>query len=235
MVSKTRMLDLVRAWDSAEVDAALAGTPGLQDVRDPRGRSWLHVCCGVELSGARKAEDSVRTAEVLLDRGFDINAPAFTEGDWLATPLWYAIGRGHNLPLAAYLLRHGSNPNYCLFAASFANDLEAIRLLVAGGADVDDPSSGGSPFLGAIRWSQFVPAEQLLKLGADVNRVDRDGMTALHCMLKKGSDKAHFAMLIAHGARGDIPDKAGVTAAEIMRRKRDPDFQRMAEQLATST
>jgi hypothetical protein len=50
-------------------------------------------------------------------------------------------------------------------------------------------------------------------------------------MLKKGSDKKYFAMLLAHGARGDIESKNGITAAEIMRKKKDPQFHAMADQL----
>jgi hypothetical protein len=46
-------------------------------------------------------------------------------------------------------------------------------------------------------------------------------MTALHYMRKKGSDARHFRMLIEHGARGDIPNGKGETAAEIMGRKRN--------------
>jgi hypothetical protein len=36
-------------------------------------------------------------------------------------------------------------------------------------------------------------------------------MTALHYMLKKSSDKKHFAMFIASGALGDVPNKSGET------------------------
>jgi ankyrin repeat protein len=134
--------------------------------------------------------------------------------------------------LAEFLLKHGSNPNYCLWAASFVENIEAIRLLVRHGANVNDPSGAEeSPFLFAIKWSHFKSAEELLKLGADVNCQDPKGMTALHCMLKKGSDKKFFAMLIAHRARGDIKNHDGITAAELMRKKRDPGFQQMADQL----
>jgi len=38
-------------------------------------------------------------------------------------------------------------------------------------------------------------------------------------------------MLIAHAARGDLRNKAGVCAAELMRKKKDVDFRKMAEQL----
>ena len=131
-----------------------------------------------------------------------------------------------------FFSKRGSNPNYCLWAASFVENIEAIRLLVRHGANVNDTSADDeSPFLFAIKWSHFKSAEELLKLGADVNSRDAKGMTALHCMLKKGSDRKFFAMLIAHGARGDIKNQDGVTAAELMRKKRDPQFQSMADQL----
>jgi uncharacterized protein len=233
VISKTKLTELVKTFRWKEVDAALAEKPELLSVRDDRGRNWLHLCCGVNPKRAKlKAEDSVKTAEVLLRRGTDINHEAFTEGEWKATPLWFAVARGENLGLAEFLLRRGSNPNYCLWAAGFVENIEAIRLLVRHGANVNDHSAvEESPLLGAIKWSHFRAAEELLKLGADVNYVDPVGMTALHYMLKKGSDKKYFAMLIAHGARGDIKNKDGVTAAEIMRKKKDPEFRAMADEL----
>jgi len=233
VISKTKLSALVKEFKWKEVDRGLAERAELLSVLDERGRNWLHVCCGVNPERAKlKPADSVKTAEVLLRRGIDINKEAFSEGEWKATPLWYAIARGENLMLAEFLLGRGSNPNYCLWAAAFVENIEAIRLLVKHGANVNDPSAvEESPFLGAIKWSHFKAAEELLKLGADVNCVDPNGMTALHYMLKKGSDKPYFAMLVAHGARGDIKNKDGVTAAELMRKKRDPEFKRMVDRL----
>ena len=233
MISKSKLTTLVKEFKWKEVDRALAERPDLLSVRDERGRNWLHVCCGVNPKRAKlKPADSVKTAEVLLRLGLDINREAFSEGDWKATPLWYAIARGENLMLAEFLLRRGSSPDYCLWAAGFVENIEAIRLLVRHGANVNDPSVvEESPFLGAIKWSHFKAAEELLKHGADVNCQDPKGMTALHYMLKKGSDKEFFAMLIAHGARGDIKNNDGVMAAELMRKKKDPQFRRMADQL----
>ncbi len=233
MVSKTRMLDSVRGLRWKEVGRGLDDSPDLVDHRDARGRNWLHVCCGVNIAKRKlPAADSVKTTDVLLKRGFDINAEAFTEGTFKATPLWYAIGRGENLELAKFLLQRGSDPNYCLWAASFNHDLAAIRLLVRSGADVDQVGPE-TPFLGAVKWSLFDAAEELLKLGADVNWQDGKKMTALHYMLKKGSDKKHFNMLVKYGARGDIGNKDGVTAHQIMMKKRDPDFRSLAAQLRT--
>ncbi len=232
MVSKARMTELVKAFAFTEVDAGLAGTPALLGYRDQRGRNWLHLCCGADVREAgRSPEASVRTADVLLGRGLDKGSVAFTEGDWKATPVWYAIGWGRNHLLAEHLLKLGANPNYSLFAAGYNRDLEAIRLLIRYGATVDEVHEGETPFLGLVGWSHFEAAEELLRHGADPNARDAKGRTALHMMLKKGSDAAHVAMLLAHGARTDIPGPDGVTAAEILRRKKDPKLRRLAERL----
>lgn len=232
MTSKTRMLELVAAFDAQAIEQALAETPALLTIRDERGRTWLHICCARKPKDTAEALASVKTADVLIAAGIDVSDVAFTEGDWHATPLWCAIGRGHNLVLAKHLLELGCDPEHCLWAAAFARDTEAIRLLVSHGAKVDAQHEDGTPFVGAIKISHFEQAEVLLELGADVDVKDSGGLTALHLMLKKGSDAAHLAMLIRHGARGDIPDPSGKTAVEIMRRKKDPAFRRMAEALA---
>ena len=235
MTSKTRLAELVRSFDAAGVAAALAESPPLLDYRDERGRNWLHLCCATDIKGdPERAAASIRTAEVLIGLGLDKDSVAFTEGAWKATAVWYAVGRGGNLPLIAHLLQLGCNPNYCLFATVWNRNLDAMRLLIRHGAVVDDPSSGGTPFLGAIEWSRFAEAEELLKHGADVNARTAKGLTALHLMLKKNSDKRHFGMLLAYGARGDIPGPDGDTAIQIMRRKRDPDVRRLADSLERS-
>lgn len=230
MASKTKLLELIKALRWKEIAQALRESPELLAFRDDRGRNWLHICCGVKVKDAQ-ASPSIKTAEVLLESGLSLDGEAFSEGDWKATPLWYAISRGENLTLAKYLLKRGCSPDHCLWAAAFRSDLDAIRLLVSSGAEVNAIAENETPFLAAIKWSHFEAAEELLKLGADPNYRDPHSMTALHYMLKKSSDKKHFAMLMRHGVRGDIGDKAGVTAIDIMRRKRDPDFRAMAEQL----
>jgi hypothetical protein len=58
-------------------------------------------------------------------------------------------------------------------------------------------------------------------------------MTALHCLLKKGSDKKYIRELLKHGARVDIANKDGLTAAAIMMKKKDPDYPRMTASLSS--
>jgi hypothetical protein len=202
--------------------------------RDEHGRNWLHVCCGAPAPDARARRNSIRTADVLLDLGIDIDEAAFTERAWRATPLWHTVARGRNLALAEHLLARGCDPNFTLWAAADNNDLDAIRLLVRHGATVDDPADTDTPFLWAVKTSHFEPARVLLELGANVDAVDREGMTALHLMLKKNTDAKWVRMVGDHGARGDIPDPNGRTAAELIERKRAPEYREILTALARS-
>ena len=112
-------------------------------------------------------------------------------------------------------------------------DRAAIRLLIRHGAEVEDGSSPGStPLLGAVAWSKFGAAEELLAAGANPDFQDAQGRTALHLMIKKASAPEHFEMFVRAGARGDLADRDGRTAAELLRRKRDPAYRAIAERLA---
>ncbi len=156
--------------------------------------------------------------------GIGIDAPAFVEGAFRATPLWYSISRGRNLPLARFLLEQGSTPEYCLWAAGFADDVEAIDLLVRHGARVDPVTEDETPFLGAIKWSRFAAAERLLHHGADVNFQSSKGVTALHLVLKKDSAPRHVAMLLRHGADPTIRSKDGKSPIDLVSRRRDKTY-----------
>jgi hypothetical protein len=232
MFSKTALLQAVKAFNWKDVDSGLEQRPDLLDHREAREKNWLHVLCSTQLRG-RKPAASLKTADVLLERGIDLQAHAFTEGTWKATPVWWCVAWGRNLALAEHLLKLGAAPHYSMFAACWNDDVPALDLLLKYGAVVDDLTSGGeTPFLGAIAWSRFGFAEALLNRGADVNARNTKGLTAFHIMLKKGSDFEHFAMLTRYGARGDLPGPDGKTAIEIMSRKKDERFHRLVNRLS---
>src|SRR5262245_14303041 len=146
MPSRTQLLTWVKDWKAKDVAAGLAEDPKLLGYRDERGRNFLHVCCGVSVKQrGRQASHSLRTADVLLEAGLGLNQEAFREGTWKATPLWYAVARGQNLALAKHLLELGSDPNHCLWAACFNDDLAAIALLLDHGADIEAVAEGETP------------------------------------------------------------------------------------------
>jgi uncharacterized protein len=232
MTSKTRLLAWASRFEWRPLEAALLAAPALAAFADERGRNLLHRCCGVNPKPRRlRAADGVKTAAVLLAAGIDVDREAFSEGSWKATPLWYAVAHGENLVLARYLLERGASPEHCLWAAAYRNDLAAIELLLDHGARIDAVAEDETPFLHAAKSDRFRAAQLLLRRGADVNFQDSRGMTALHHMLKRPRPERQFLTLIEHGARGDLPNRDGVTAAQIMSRKRSPGFRRMAEGL----
>ena len=226
-VSKTRMLAFVRALDWKAAKSALADHADLLEYRGKKGENFLHVCCGIDIAKrGLRAADSIKSADVLLDAGIDINREAFREGTWRATPLWYAIGRGKNLELAKHLLKRGATPEYCLWAAAYNDDAAAIPVLADAGAAIDPPSED-TPLLFAARWSRFAAAKALLDAGANANFQDRDGKTALHYMLKKRSDAKYVRLFLDHGASVDLPDKNGATVQMLLARSRDPRYRNL--------
>jgi ankyrin repeat protein len=228
--SKTSLLRDVKALDVDGARAALAEAPELLEVRDDRGRTWLHVVCSIDMTSRKKKDvaATVAIADVLLSLGLGIDAPAFTEGAWHATPVWYAIARGRNLELARFLLERGASPEHTLWAAAFNEDLDAIQLLAEQGATIDAVVENETPFLGAIKTSRFPSAWLLVDLGADVDFVDPKGMTALHYMLNKGSDAEHLEEIVRRGADLDIAGPSGKTAREVLGRKRDVALKALA-------
>lgn len=222
-MSKARLFRSIKALDVEAVTSLLEAHPDLLRVTDARRRNPLHFLCS--LPADPKTSGRVLTlARRLLAAGLDVNAPAFGEGAFRATPLWYAISRGRNLPLAQLLLAHGSTPENSLWAAAFAENVKAIDLLVRSGAKLDPVTEDETPFLGAIKWSRFVGAERLLRHGANVNFQNSKGLTALHLVLKKNSDRKHVEMLLRHGADPTIKSRDGKSPLDRVRNRRDKTY-----------
>ena len=234
MVSKTKMTSLVRAFNWKEVQQGLDESPDLIEFRDNKGRSFLHICCMVNIKKNKKLKpkDSIKVADLLIERGLDASEAAFHRHNWKATPLWHAISQGENLELASFLLKQGCDPEHCLWSAAFSNNAKAVELLIRQGAEIDPiyESDKTTPLLVAVKGGHFAAAESLLALGADINYQDPQQRTPLHWALKNGTAAKHIGTLLRYGARGNIPDEDGRMASEIMKRKKDPSFRKMAEQ-----
>jgi ankyrin repeat protein len=89
---------------------------------------------------------------------------------------------------------------------------------------VDPVTEDETPFLGAIKWSRFVGAERMLRHGANVNFQNSKGLTALHLVLKKNSDRKHVLMLLRHGADPTIRSRDGKSPLDLVRNRRDKTY-----------
>jgi hypothetical protein len=104
MPSKTALFETSKAY-AAAVEALLAAAPDLAQVADPKGRTALYLARSVKPSGLAIDEpNGLRTVAALLKAGTDLEVEApmdEDEGDFRATPLWYAVAWGENLPLVS--------------------------------------------------------------------------------------------------------------------------------------
>jgi len=114
-------------------------------------------------------------------------------------PLGLAVFFGHN-QVAAYLVAFGADVNsasqnaqrvYPLNSAAAANNLLAVRLLLANGAEVDSRQAGGfTPLHNAAQNGQVELVELLLQHGADPQARSSDGRTPLDFAREAGNRQA---------------------------------------------
>jgi hypothetical protein len=84
-MSKTRLFQSIKSLDVDAVSALLGSHPELARVKDERRRNALHVLCGLPYRDDT-SHRSLALARLLLDRGFDVNEPAFVEGEAPSRP-----------------------------------------------------------------------------------------------------------------------------------------------------
>lgn len=102
-------------------------------------------------------------------------------------------------------------------------NVEAIKLWIAVGIDVNDADAAGiTPLMLASK--EFSPecVAELLSQGADPSRVDNNGRTALHhaatmVMIDDSVDDI-VKMLVLAGCDGEIRDKNGQTAVDVAKK-----------------
>jgi ankyrin repeat protein len=124
-----------------------------------------------------------------------------------------------NAVIALLLLGCGVRP-YAhltpLVDAARAGDAAAVRSLLAGGADPNEPAgnNGWTPLLHAIHKQQIGSVEALLEGGADVNRPSPDRTTPL--MMAAGYGYTDIVrVLLRRGADPRIADGSGYHAVDL--------------------
>ena len=157
-------------------------------------------------------EAALQLIAALLDKGVDANARVKE----------FPPARRYMLPLGSLEWVDVTGQTAFTRAAQSA-DLEAMRLLIAKGADPRIATLNGTNALmmaAGVNWvigqtygSRWLEAVQLcLDLGFDVNAVNQMGLAAVHGAANRGSDDV-IELLASRGARLDVADKEGRTPA----------------------
>ncbi|WP_395144302.1 ankyrin repeat domain-containing protein [Armatimonas sp.] len=231
------MLAVENAHFALAVDLLKAGA----DPNDQRsGYSALHALTWVRRTNTGDGPDGdppplgsgtvsdLQFVRELVARGGDVNA-RLQHGD---------SGRGKLSEIGATAF---------LFASHTA-DLALMRLLVELGADPKIPNADNCPpLVVAAGVGTQAPGEEagteqemvevltyLLKLGADINAVDKNGETAMHGAAYKNAPKV-VAFLASHGADSKIwnrENKYGWTPQQIAEGSRNGAFKPSPETLA---
>jgi ankyrin repeat protein len=182
--SRTSLFAAARHWDGPAVASALASAPDLATATDPQGRTALHLACSVKPgSSATLGEPhGIHTVTTLLAAGSPLEGEVpmdEDEGDFRATPIWYAVARGENLPLVRFLVERGANASHSLWAAVWRDDEPMCEALLKARPQLNLRAHGETPIFYAARLQRLKTLELLLKAGADVAVVDFKGRNAL--------------------------------------------------------
>ena len=117
------------------------------------------------------------------------------EGDFRATPLWYAVSRGENLPLVRFLLKRGADASYSLWAAVWRDDAVLCRDLLGAKPRLDLRAHGETPIFFAARLQRLKTLDLLIRAGADPTIKDPRGRDALDIARARRLPKDFIARL----------------------------------------
>jgi ankyrin repeat protein len=194
--SKTALFKAASAWDAPAVAALLSAAPELAETVDQRGRTALHLACSVKPGGLALGEDDgTRTVAALLKGGCDLEAVAFSEGEWKANAVWFAVARGENLPLVKFLLKRGGDPSYSTWACVWRDDDVMLREVLRHKPRLDWLAEGETPIFWAARLQRLKTLDLLIKAGADPNIRDVKGRDAVEIAKARKLPKEIIARL----------------------------------------
>jgi uncharacterized protein len=186
--SKTALFTAAKRWDANCLAALLSAAPDLIDAKDPRGRKAVHVACSVKPETRDTLEaNGIRTVSALLRRGADLHDYVpLEDGRFRATPVWYAVAHGDNLPLVKMLLTRGARVDNCLYAAVWNDNAGVLREILKTSLPIDDAQGGEPVIISAIRWRKLKTLAVLIDAGADLSVSDKNGRDVIfHARRKK--------------------------------------------------
>jgi ankyrin repeat protein len=177
---ETPLMVASRAGKLDVVDLLLAKGAN-PDARGPRAQTALMWAV---------AQKHAEVARLLVARGADVHARTDRWTQMMAVP-------PHGLPEYNRMIPHGADT--ALMFAARVGDLASAKVLVEGGANVNDHDDWGVSAVTLAAFSGYGDvARYLLDKGADPNN-DKPGFTALHCAIMR-RDEPTVAALLARGA-----------------------------------
>ena len=204
--------DLAKMLLDHKADPNLANVWGLGALYATIDVQWAPYAWFPQPITSQESITHLELMKALIAQGADVNAKlskkiwvrSFGDRSWVdpvgATPFW---------------------------RAAQSDDIAAMKLLVASGADPKIATTGGDTALmvaAGLGWapnnSTVVPdswkaaVEYCVELGLDVNAVDARGYTALHGVAFRG-DNDLIRFLVAKGAKTDVKTKTGDTIADM--------------------
>ena len=222
------------ATKSGGVTALMAAAPDVDKMRllldrgaDVNAKSRVRFTA---VMVAAQYQGSDAAMNLLLDRGARValadgeEAPVFN-----ANPFFIASYAG-NAAILKRLAQAGANTNLPMLLLGSSRetpmlgafkfgDMEVAKALLDLGASVDFADGNGITMLGRTVLNNDLPMAQLmLARGADVNRVDKLGMTPLlWASAIDFGDSRMIELLLGSGARTDARNKDGLTPVELAR------------------
>jgi uncharacterized protein len=202
--SKTALFNAAKTWDAATVTALLKDAKELVHATDPKGRTALHIACGVE-QGARALgeEHGLKTVGALLKAGADLHAvQAIRDGDedFSATAVWWAASWGKNPKLVDFLLTRGAIADNCLWAIVWRDDAEMMKRVLKTKPRLDLKGEGETAIFYAARLQRLKTLDLLIKARADPNIRDVKGRTTVEIAKARRLPKEIIARLEALAA-----------------------------------
>ncbi|MET0279611.1 MAG: ankyrin repeat domain-containing protein [Steroidobacteraceae bacterium] len=224
--------------------ALKSGSPQVAAAIAAAGGSTTHV--GPEATSAVQLamyQQDYAFAARMVEAGADLEAfdrngntllhAAVLAGQPALVQLLLARGADPNLPSAPPKVEWRYEPNFKtgdykvpsktpLLLAAEGGSAESMQLLLAAGADRNVKAADGSTILhAAVAAGHASAVAAALRANPDANVVDDNGRTPLHLLLQNRDNPSSEAgeimrLLAASGARTDLKNKRGLTAADLL-------------------
>ena len=239
------------ATKSGGVTALMAAAPDVDKMRllldrgaDVNARSKVRFTA---LMVAAQYQGSDAAMNLLLDRGARVAPADGEEAPVFNANVFFIASYAGNAAILQRLAQAGANTNLPMLLIGTSRetpmlgafkfgDMDVAQALLDLGAEVDFADGNGITMLGRTVLNHDLPmARMMIARGADVNHVDKLGMTPLlWAAAIDFGDSEMIALLLGSGARTDARNKDGLTPAELARAHGNVELAQAIENPRTS-